>query len=173
MAASTGVEFGTYLGEAILEPLGLHHTEFRASAAHGMSSTVRDLTAFVREIIESGVAPDAMSEISVSVLPPHLKMIDHDVVAGDRASHLTSLQYCMAVAAVAPQLAFDVQQSPPELPLAVRSFMAKIKVEAGTLDRIATVDEVARVVEVFAGPLGAFVSGQVLRIDGGGQCWPG
>ena len=46
-------------------------------------------------------------------------------------------------------------------------------VEDGTLDRIATVDEVARVVEVFAGPLGAFVSGQVLRVDGGGQCWPG
>lgn len=42
-----------------------------------------------------------------------------------------------------------------------------------TLDRIATVDEVARVVEFFAGPLGAFVSGQVLRVDGGGQCWPG
>lgn len=40
--------------------------------------------------------------------------------------------------------------------------------EAGTLDRIATVDEVARLVEVFAGPLGAFVSGQVLRVDGGG-----
>ena len=46
-------------------------------------------------------------------------------------------------------------------------------VEAGTLDRIATVDEVARLVDVFAGPLGAFVSGQVLRVDGGGQCWPG
>ena len=30
-------------------------------------------------------------------------------------------------------------------------------VEAGTLERIATVDEVARVVEFFAGPLGAFV----------------
>ena len=44
-------------------------------------------------------------------------------------------------------------------------------VETGTLDRIATVDEVARVVEVFAGPMGAFVSGQVLRVDGGGQCW--
>jgi 3-oxoacyl-[acyl-carrier protein] reductase len=24
---------------------------------------------------------------------------------------------------------------------------------------------------VFAGPLGTFVSGQVLRVDGGGQCW--
>jgi 3-oxoacyl-[acyl-carrier protein] reductase len=45
-------------------------------------------------------------------------------------------------------------------------------VETGTLDRIATVDEVARVVEMFAGPLGAFVSGQVLRIDGAGQGWP-
>jgi 3-oxoacyl-[acyl-carrier protein] reductase len=46
-------------------------------------------------------------------------------------------------------------------------------VEAGTLQRIATVDEVARVVELFAGPLGAFVSGQVLRVDGGEQSWPG
>ncbi|MBX9592449.1 MAG: SDR family NAD(P)-dependent oxidoreductase [Hyphomonadaceae bacterium] len=44
--------------------------------------------------------------------------------------------------------------------------------EDGTLDRIATVDEVARVVEFFAGPMGAFVSGQVIRIDGGGQAWP-
>jgi 3-oxoacyl-[acyl-carrier protein] reductase len=44
--------------------------------------------------------------------------------------------------------------------------------EAGTLDRVATVDEVARAIEIFAGPLGAFVSGQVLRIDGGGQLWP-
>ena len=46
-------------------------------------------------------------------------------------------------------------------------------VETGTLDRIATVDEVARVVEVFAGPLGAFVSGQVLRVDGGGSAGQG
>ena len=45
-------------------------------------------------------------------------------------------------------------------------------VEEGTLDRIALVDEVARVVEFFAGPMGAFVTGQALRVDGGDQCWP-
>ncbi|MFN0196192.1 MAG: SDR family NAD(P)-dependent oxidoreductase [Planctomycetaceae bacterium] len=45
-------------------------------------------------------------------------------------------------------------------------------VEGGTLDRVGLVDEVTRVVEFFAGPLGEFVTGQVLRVDGGSQCWP-
>jgi 3-oxoacyl-[acyl-carrier protein] reductase len=44
-------------------------------------------------------------------------------------------------------------------------------IETGTLDRIATVDDVSRVIEFFAGPMGAFVSGQVIRVDGGGQTW--
>jgi 2-methylcitrate dehydratase PrpD len=87
-------------------------------------------TQALKEIIESGVPPEAISAITVSVLPPHLKMIDHGVVAGDRASHLTSLQYCMAIAAFAPERAFDLQQTPPEVPAAVRSFMAKITLEA-------------------------------------------
>ena len=43
----------------------------------------------------------------------------------------------------------------------------------GTLDRIATVDEVARTLEFFVGPMGAFVTGQALRVDGGTQLWPG
>ena len=42
----------------------------------------------------------------------------------------------------------------------------------GTLDRVGLVDEVTRVVEFFAGPLGDFVTGQVLRVDGGSQCFP-
>jgi NAD(P)-dependent dehydrogenase (short-subunit alcohol dehydrogenase family) len=56
--------------------------------------------------------------------------------------------------------------------LATRTVEPSRLAEDGTLDRIAVVDEVARVVEFFAGPLGTFVSGQVLRVDGGGQCWP-
>jgi 2-methylcitrate dehydratase PrpD len=87
-------------------------------------------TQALKEIIASGIAPAAIDEIAVSAPPPHLKMIDHGVISGDRASHLTSVQYCMAVAALAPDMAFDVQQNPPELPSAVRGLMAKIKVEA-------------------------------------------
>jgi 3-oxoacyl-[acyl-carrier protein] reductase len=56
--------------------------------------------------------------------------------------------------------------------LGTRAVPKERLIEAGTLERVATVDEVARVVEFFAGPLGAFVSGQVLRVDGGAQCWP-
>jgi 3-oxoacyl-[acyl-carrier protein] reductase len=56
--------------------------------------------------------------------------------------------------------------------LAARAVDPTRLAEAGTLDRVATVDEVARAIEIFAGPLGAFVSGQVIRIDGGGQLWP-
>jgi 2-methylcitrate dehydratase PrpD len=87
-------------------------------------------TQALKEIIASGVAPDSMTEIEAFVLPPHLRMIDHGVIAGDRASHLTSLPYCMAVAAVAPNAAFDVQQCPAELPPAMREFMGKIRIAA-------------------------------------------
>ncbi len=58
-------------------------------------------TQALKDIIAGGVAPAAIDAIVVSVPPPHLKMIDHGVVAGDRASHLTSVQYAMAAAALA------------------------------------------------------------------------
>ena len=56
--------------------------------------------------------------------------------------------------------------------LGTRSVAQERLVTEGTLDRIGLVDEVARVVEMFAGPLGDFVTGQALRVDGGSQCWP-
>ena len=45
-------------------------------------------------------------------------------------------------------------------------WITKLKT-GGTLDRVAMVDEVARVVDFFAGNGGQFVTGQILRVDGG------
>jgi 2-methylcitrate dehydratase PrpD len=85
-------------------------------------------TQALREILQDGVAAADITEIRTRVLPPHLKMIDHGVTAGDRASHLTSLQYQMAISAVAPAQALDVVQSPSANAPAVRSFMQRITV---------------------------------------------
>jgi 2-methylcitrate dehydratase PrpD len=56
-------------------------------------------------------------------------MIDHGATAGDRASFLTSLPYRMAVAAIAPQAAFEVGQAPAQVAEPIRAFMARIAIE--------------------------------------------
>jgi 2-methylcitrate dehydratase PrpD len=117
----------TALTDGLAENLALRAVSFKPWCA--ARQTMAATQAF-REIVDSGVVPGAMTAIRAYVLPPHLKMIDHGVVAGDRASHLTSVQYCMAVAAAAPELAFDVSAAPPGLPRPVGALMDKIKVEA-------------------------------------------
>jgi 2-methylcitrate dehydratase PrpD len=85
-------------------------------------------TQALKEIIDTGVAPAEIDQIEVSVLPPHRKMIDHGVIAGDRASYLTSVQYCMAAAATAPEL-LDRVGPADETPPAVPDLMSRIRVE--------------------------------------------
>jgi 2-methylcitrate dehydratase PrpD len=65
------------------------------------------------------------------VLPPHFRMINHGVKAGDRASFMTSLPHQMAVALVEPDAQFAL--SPPSaMPSpAVLSLMSRITVAAG------------------------------------------
>src|SRR5207247_737216 len=49
---------------------------------------------------------------------------------GDRASHLTSVSYQMAVAALAPEAALDIERAPDGIPVGIQTFMAKISVKA-------------------------------------------
>jgi len=86
-------------------------------------------TQALKEIIADGVRPDDIVVVKASVVPPHRKMIDHGVTPGDRASYLTSVQYNMAVAAIAPQLADVLTPVPENVPDAVHVLMRKITVE--------------------------------------------
>ena len=87
-------------------------------------------TQALKEIIEAGVPPSEMTGLVVSVPPPTLRMIDHGVVPGDRASHLTSVAYQMALAAFTPDAALDVKQVPDAISEKIRNFMSRVTVEA-------------------------------------------
>jgi len=84
----------------------------------------------LREIIEEGVPAATMSKVSVGVPPPTLKMIDHGIVPGERASFLTSVAYQVALAALHPDATIDVRQTPASFPEGIGDFMAKISVGA-------------------------------------------
>ncbi len=84
----------------------------------------------LREIIEEGVPPSTMSNLVVCVPPPTLQMIAHGIVAGERASYLTSVSYQMALVALHPDATIDVRQTPESVPAEIRDFMAKISVRA-------------------------------------------
>jgi 3-oxoacyl-[acyl-carrier protein] reductase len=56
--------------------------------------------------------------------------------------------------------------------LAIHDIDEAKTVESGTLDRYGRAIEVARVVAFLCGPGGDFISGQILRVDGGNQTFP-
>ena len=84
----------------------------------------------LRELMESGIPPEDMSEIVVSVPHHYLKMIDHGIVPGDRASHLTSVAYQLALAAFAPEAMHEIGQAPGSVPDEIRAFMGRVRVKA-------------------------------------------
>ncbi len=87
-------------------------------------------TQALREILDGGVSADAVSEVTAFVLPPHLKMIDHGVRPGDRASYLTSLPYQLAVAALRPGQIADLNLALDVPVQSLQAFMTRVKVVA-------------------------------------------
>src|SRR6476620_214229 len=112
------------LGGGTGEP-ALSQTSFKPWCA---ARQTMGATQALREILADGVEPQSILRIGVAVLPPHLKMIDHGVTAGDRFSHLTSVQYQMAVAALAPDLAYGLSEPSGPTPPALSAFMSRIQV---------------------------------------------
>jgi 2-methylcitrate dehydratase PrpD len=87
-------------------------------------------TQALRESLDSGIVAEEITEITAAVLPPHFKMINHGVKAGDRASFMTSLPYQMAIALLEPEAQFSLSP-PPAMPSpALQSLMSRITVVA-------------------------------------------
>jgi len=82
------------------------------------------------EIIDRGVSADAISAIELSVPPPYLRMINHGVEAGNRASYLTSVQFRLALAAYDRARLYEVGYAPTQLTDEVKTFMQKVSVAA-------------------------------------------
>lgn len=118
--APNALVLGRGLGE-----LALHQVSFKPWCAARQTMAA---TQALREIVAEGIAPESIVEIDVAVPLPHLKMIGHGVVAGDRFSHLTSAPYNMAVALVAPDAAYEVAGPSGAIAPALHALMAKIKV---------------------------------------------
>jgi 2-methylcitrate dehydratase PrpD len=87
-------------------------------------------TQALRELAAAGIRADEITAITAFVLPPHLKMIDHGVRPGDRASFLTSLPYQLALAALQPTKAVDLTLSAAVPLSALQEFMTRVKVAA-------------------------------------------
>jgi 2-methylcitrate dehydratase PrpD len=110
-----------------LGELALSRTSFKPWCAARQTMAA---TQALKELLAEGVAADTIVRVGVAVLPPHLKMIDHGVVVGDRFSHLTSVQHQMAVAALAPDLAYGLNAPAGPTSPDILAFMERIKVRA-------------------------------------------
>ena len=113
------------LTEALGERFRLEEIAFKPWCAARQTMAA---TQALIEIIGSGVAAEAITQVTAFVLPPHRRMVDHGIVIGDRASFLTSLPYRLALAALAPHAAFDVGQAPAYVPDHIRAFMDHVAV---------------------------------------------
>ena len=87
-------------------------------------------TQALRELLATGIRADDITAITAFVLPPHLKMIDHGVKPGDRASFLTSLPYQLALATLQPAEAVDLNLSATVPQSSLQAFMMRVKVAA-------------------------------------------
>ena len=73
--------------------------------------------------------PDEVEDVTVRIPPVYAGMISHQPAPSNRSSHLTSLRYQMALAAVAPDAMYDVNQCSGGQSARLDDFSQRIKVE--------------------------------------------
>jgi 2-methylcitrate dehydratase PrpD len=95
------------------------------SAKQGIAAT----EAF-RQILDRGVARDAISKVQVRVPQAYAGMIATRAEAGTRVSTIVSVAHQIALTAYNPGALYDIDRSTPNLDPAVTQFAAKVEVAA-------------------------------------------
>ena len=110
-----------------LGDVALHQVSFKPWCAARQTMAA---TQALKEILADGVAARDIIQVEATVLSPHQRMIDHGVTAGDRFSHLTSVQYQMALAALAPADVYNLGGPAGAISPELAAFMGRIEVRA-------------------------------------------
>jgi 2-methylcitrate dehydratase PrpD len=83
-----------------------------------------------RQILDRGVARDAIGKVLVRVPPAYAGMISTRAEAGARISTIVSVAHQIALTAYKPDALYDIDRSAPHIDPAVTQFAAKVEVAA-------------------------------------------
>lgn len=124
LANTRGLRFNAEAFRGEFETPAIREVSFKPwCAAKQTMSAIHALRALMP------VDPDDIMDIVVRVPPVYADMISHQPAAANRSSHITSVRYQMALAALAPDSMFDASQLPGPQSARLYKFAKRIRVE--------------------------------------------